>query len=120
MLRGMSNGVEPVALPMRFAGVDVLVQVAQVRVVGSEPTSAVDRLADMYDKAELTIVNVARSVAGTIGKLAGHGRHPSQVEVKFGLSVSTEGKIIVVGGEVEANLQITLTYEGAAGGEAGG
>jgi hypothetical protein len=85
-------------------------------VAGSEPTSAVDRLVDVYAKAESTIIGVAESVAGTIGKLAKNTRQPSVVEVEFGLSVSTEGKVLVVSGTLGANLSVTLTYEGEKSG----
>jgi hypothetical protein len=106
----MRNEAAPVVVPVRFAGVDVLVQATEVRVVGSEPTSAVDRLVDVYQKAESAIVGVAESVAATIEKLKTHAQHPSAVEVEFGLSVSTAGTVVVVSGTLEANLSVKLIY----------
>lgn len=102
-----------VALPMRFGGVDVLVQAVDVLQAGSEETSTADKLVDLYDKAENAIIGVARSVAGTIKTLATEAAHPSSVEVEFGLSVSTEGKIVVVTGTVEANLSVKIVYSPA-------
>jgi hypothetical protein len=108
----MNDVTAPIVIPMRFAGVDLLVQAIEVRTDGSEETSAVNRLMDAYEKAESVIVGVAKSVADTIGKLTSQARQPSEVQVQFGLSVSTEGKIVVVSGALEANLSITLTYGG--------
>jgi hypothetical protein len=101
-------------VPMRFADVDLLVQVTQITVVGSEPTSASSRLVDAYARADAAITGVAASVARTIGKLVESGKHPRQVEVGFGLSISLEGDVMVVKGKTEATLAVTLTYDVAA------
>lgn len=52
------------AVPVTFAGVDVLVQATAVSVVGSEPTSAVSRVAAAYEQAERAILGVAQSPVG--------------------------------------------------------
>ena len=105
---GMSQ--QSLALPMRFGGVEVLVQAVDVRQAGTEETSTADKLVDLYEKAESAIIGVARSVAGTIRTLATDVANPSSVEVEFGLSVSTEGKLVVVTGTVEANLSVKIAY----------
>jgi hypothetical protein len=105
----MSDGAT-IAVPMRFAGVDLLVEAASVRVIGSEPTSVADRTLDAYQRAEAAIVGVAQSVAGTIARLVQEGRHPREVQVEFGLTVSAEGNIVVVKGAAEATLKVALTY----------
>jgi hypothetical protein len=97
-------------VPVRFGGVDLLVEATQVRLVGDEETSAASRVADAYERAEAAVLGVASSVAGTIGKLVKEGRRPSGVEVEFGLSVSLEGTVMVVKGTSEANLSVKLTY----------
>jgi NTP-dependent ternary system trypsin peptidase co-occuring protein len=111
MLLLMSVDAAHMVVPMRFAGVDLLVQATPVAVVGSEPTSAAGRVVDAYQRAEAAVIGVASSVAGTIGRLVEQGRRPSQVQVEFGLSVSLEGDIVVVKGTTEATLAVTLTYD---------
>lgn len=44
-------------------------------------------------------------------RLVEHGRHPAQVQVEFGLTVSLEGDVVEVKGTTEANLAITLIYD---------
>jgi hypothetical protein len=38
-------------------------------------------------------------------------RHPGQVEVEFGLSLSLEGSVMVMKGTTEATLAVRLTYD---------
>jgi hypothetical protein len=98
------------AVPVKFAGVDVLVQATPVSVVGAEPTSAASRVVDAYGRAEAAILGVAESVAGTIDRLVDSGRSPREITVEFGLSVSLEGDVLVAKGKTEATLAVTLTY----------
>ena len=107
----MSQGL--VASPVRFGGVEVLVQAVDVRQAGSEETSTADKLVDLCEKAEHAITGVAKSVAGTIKTLATEATRPAAVEVEYGLSVSTEGEIVVVTGSVEANLSAKVIYSPA-------
>jgi hypothetical protein len=105
------DAAPPVVVPMRFGGVDLLIQVTPVAVVGSEPTSAARRVVDAYGRAEAAIMGVASSVAATIARLIEQGKHPRQVQVEFGLGVSVEGDVVVVKGSTEATLAVTLTYD---------
>lgn len=100
-----------IVVPMNLAGVDVLVQAAQVVVVGTEPTSATKKVLEAYEKAEQAIIGLGTSVAETIGKMKRAGSQPKQVELAFGLSFTTEGNVWVVKGGMEATLSVTLTYE---------
>jgi hypothetical protein len=113
ILLGMGSETAPIAVPMRFAGVDLLVQATPTTVVGSQQTSAVDKVADAYQRAETTIIGVAASVAETIRKLNKQRVNPKLVEVQFGLSVTVEGDIVVMKGSAEATLAVTLTYDAA-------
>ncbi|MFG2045714.1 CU044_2847 family protein [Dactylosporangium sp. NPDC048998] len=99
-----------IAVPVTFAGVDVLVQATPVSVVGSEPTSVSGKVVAAYAQAEKAIMSVAESVAGTVDVLAKSTVSPQQVQVQFGVSVSVEGDIMVVKGTTGATLSITLTY----------
>src|SRR5213082_3638922 len=107
----MTHDTATVAVPVRFAGMDVLVQASAVSVAGSEPTSAADRVRDAYQRAEPAVLGMARSLAGTVDRLVDEGAHPRTVEVEFGLAVSLGGDIVVVKGTTEATLKVTLTYE---------
>ena len=96
---------------MRFAGVDMLVQVADIAAAGTEDTSVASRVLDAYEKVEESLMGVAASVAGTVAELRHQGRHPKQVQVAFGLGVSLAGDVMLVQGTTQATLGVTLTYE---------
>ncbi|BCY13468.1 CU044_2847 family protein [Actinoplanes sp. L3-i22] len=98
-------------VPVTFAGVELMVQATPVTVVGSEPTSATSRVTDAYERAEAAVMGIAESVGGTIGRLIEAGKHPKEVKVEFGLSVSLEGTVLVTKGKAGATLAISLTYE---------
>jgi hypothetical protein len=108
----MTNSVVPLAVPLRFAGIDVLIQT--VSVPGSENAGTPDQLVDNYGKAEVAIVAIASSVAGTIGLLARHDLAPRHVSVAFGVSLLVNGDLVVVKGSDEATLAVTLTYDAPA------
>src|SRR5437763_16895015 len=78
----MTHDTATVAVPVRFAGMDVLVQASAVSVAGSEPTSAADRVRDAYQRAEPAVLGMARSLAGTVDRLVDEGAHPRTVEVE--------------------------------------
>jgi Trypsin-co-occurring domain 1 len=111
MLLLMGDDGTRVVVPVRFGGVDVLVQATPVTVVGSQPTSAATRVVDAYQRAEAAVLGVASSVADTVNRLVEQGKHPRQVQVEFGVSVSVEGDVVVVKGATEATLAVTLTYD---------
>jgi hypothetical protein len=102
-------------VPVQFGGVEVLVEATPVSVVGSEPTSAASQVITAYEQAERAVLGVAKSVAGTVGRLAKADTSPKQVQVQFGVSVSVEGNVLVVKGTTGATLAITLTYDVSTG-----
>jgi hypothetical protein len=97
---------------MRVGGVDLLVET--VPVAGSEQTSALGKaqaaVAEAFGSAQDAIVAVAESTVSTIGRLGRRSVKPDEVEVKFGLSFSAQGSVIVAGAAGEATLEVTLTY----------
>lgn len=109
---------------MRVGGVELLVEVGSV--LGSEPTSKLDRaqdaVADAYERAQTAIVAVASSTVDVIGKMGAQAVRPDQVEVKFGLKFSAQGNVVLAGASGEATLEVTLVYQspGGAGGDVGG
>jgi len=112
-MAGIDNGPTSVAVPMEFAGMDILVQATAARVIGTQPTSAADRVADAYLRAEPAIIRIASSVGHTISKLAQQSTAPREVTVDFGLAITLEGDVVVVRGKAEATIAITLTYDAA-------
>jgi len=105
------NDIAAVVVPVRFGGVDVMVQATPVTVVGSEPTSVASRVTDAYGRAEAAIMGIAESAAGTIDRLVHAGRKPKEVRVEFGLSVSLEGDVLVAKGKAGATLAVSLIYD---------
>jgi hypothetical protein len=104
-------------VPMRFGDVDILVQA--VTVPGTEPTSSAGavtgELVDALRHARTAVHAVASSTADVLRDLAAsHVTRPDKVEVEFGIGFSVKGNVIVVSGEAEATLKITLTYNRAA------
>lgn len=91
-------------------GVDVWVSAVQTP--GTEATSGspADRLVEAFDKARGAIVVLSRKVAESVEEMAARGTRPDEVSVEFGLSISTEGTIIVASAAAEASLAVTVTY----------
>ena len=105
-------------IPLKVSGVDLLVEVSSV--AGSEPTSArLDRagqaVANAYERTQEAILAIASSTAATISEMGKKSVRPAQVQVKFGLKISTQGGVIVAGVCGEANFEVTLTYRSDAG-----
>lgn len=105
-------------VPMRFGDVDVLVETLPV--AGTEPTSALDRAAeqvtDLAQRAGSTVRAVAESMAGAMRHVVDSSvGHPDTVVVEVGLGVSATGRVVLVSGQANASLKITLTYATAAG-----
>jgi hypothetical protein len=103
-------------VPMRFGDVDILVQA--VTVPGTEPTAVVatvtGQLVDALQHAKAAVHAVASSTADLLRDMAAsHVARPDKVEVEFGIGFSVKGNVIVVSGEAEATLKITLTYDPA-------
>jgi hypothetical protein len=104
-------------MPVRVGDVELLVEVSPV--VGSEPTSKLDRaqdaVADAYERAQAAIVAVASSTVDVIGAMGTRAVRPEQVEVTFGLKFSAQGNVVLAGASGEATLEVKLVYQGPAG-----
>ena len=68
---------------------------------------------DVFDRAQETIVEVARSTARTIER-AGNAARPDRLEVEFGLRFSASGGVILAGIAGEASLKVTMTYDASS------
>ena len=102
-------------IPVRIG--DIEVQVETTPVAGTEQTSraseAVDRVADAFDRAKETILEVAASTVDLIETAAARGARPDHLQVEFGLKFSVRGTVIVAGASGEATLVVRLTYDAA-------
>jgi Trypsin-co-occurring domain 1 len=103
-------------IPIRIGEVEVLVEVTSLP--GSEPTSGIDkaseRVANAYQKAQATILEVAASTVDTLGRLAKRSARPDQIEVEFGLKFAANGNVIVAGASADATLIVRLSYTTAS------
>lgn len=78
---------------------------------GTEPTSsAAEKVLTAFDAAETVMTDLAVRVVDAMRQMSEKSARPDQIEVEFGLSVSTTGGIIVASGTVEATLKVKLTY----------
>jgi hypothetical protein len=100
-------------IPVRVG--DVVIEVEAVPVAGTEPTSgkmarAAESAADAFNRAQETIVEVARSAAQVIER-AGAAARPDRVGVESGLKFSASGGVIMARVAGEASLKVTLGYD---------
>jgi hypothetical protein len=110
-------------IPTQVGSLELLVEVTQV--AGSEPTSAkLDRahgvVVGAFDRVQESIIAVAESTVSTIKHLASRATHPDEIEVKFGLTFTAQGNVVVAGAAGEASLEVTMTYRRDLGGVADG
>ena len=100
-------------VPMRFGGVEVLVQTTKVP--GTEPTSragdAAVKALDAFEAAHDVIIGAAASTAEVLTALAQRASQPNKLEVEFGLGFSAKGNVIVASGSLDATVKVKLTYE---------
>jgi len=98
---------------MKFG--EITAWVEAVPVPGSQPTSAAGRalttVSGVLDKVEAVIEDVAVATSKAISRSAGRAADPAEVEVEFGLKVSTKGDVIVAGVSGGASLKVKLTYK---------
>jgi hypothetical protein len=103
---------------MKVGDIDVLIEA--VRPPGTEPTSARDadgKVLDAFQRANEVVERAAASSWEMVQRLASNATSPTKFEIEFGLGYSVEGKIIVAGASADANLKVTLTYEGKTRGD---
>jgi len=113
------SGAMRQTVPVRVGDVEVLVET--VPVPGSERTSgrledAGRRVVEAFDRAQQAIVEIAGQLAGTVEEMGRRAVRPDHVEVRFGLSFTAQGGVVVVGGSAEASLQVTVAYDRPPGG----
>jgi hypothetical protein len=99
-------------IPTEFAGVTLLVEA--VSVPGSEPTSRreiMDRVQDMFVRAQNVIENIAITTAELKNSLARKSREPDHLEIEFGISFGAQGQIVLAGASAAASLKIRIVYD---------
>jgi hypothetical protein len=69
-----------------------------------------ERSAEALNSAMNTIHQMAIYIVATMNSVSESTR-PSKVEAAFGLKLTSEGNAIIVKGSVEANINVTLTWE---------
>lgn len=81
----------------------------------AKPDEAAAKLVDVFEKAQGTILDLAKKSADMFETVAKAGTRPSQIQVSFGLAFTVQGGIILVGASSEASLTVTLTYDRSQG-----
>jgi len=97
---------------------DTEIQVEAVVVAGTQPTSgkaakAAGTVLDAFDRAQDTIIQVAKSTAEMINR-TGTTVRPDRMDVEFGLKFTASGGVIMAGVSGEASLTVTLGYDVAS------
>jgi hypothetical protein len=100
-------------IPVRVG--DTEIQVEAVVVAGTQPTSgkaakAAGTVLDAFDRAQDTIIQVAKSTAEMINR-TGTAVRSDRVDVEFGLKFTASGGVIMAGVSGEASLTVTLGYD---------
>ncbi|AKH85298.1 hypothetical protein AA958_27140 [Streptomyces sp. CNQ-509] len=102
------------ALPTVIDGRDVYIAVH--RLPGSEPTSsnlrrvAGRKATEALDHVQNTIHVVAERFSRTVGELAAQTTAPESVSIEFGITIASEGNVVLFSGSAEASVAVTLTY----------
>ncbi|MFF6880397.1 MULTISPECIES: CU044_2847 family protein [unclassified Streptomyces] len=92
------------------------VYIAVQRLPGSEPTSsnlrrvAGQRATEALDHVQRTVRSVAERFSHTVGELSEQATAPESVSVEFGVTIASEGNIVLFSGSAEASVTVTLTY----------
>jgi hypothetical protein len=110
----MLKDVTKHAIAVRANDVQLLVEISDVTVAGTEPTSVLGETAKKvigaFDQAEEAIVSVAVTVAGSLSRMADQAR-PDRLEVEFGLRFSAHGDVVVAAASGEATLRVLMGYD---------
>ncbi|WP_444961752.1 CU044_2847 family protein [Nocardiopsis sp. M1B1] len=62
------------------------------------------------EKLVLRIEKVAEAVSGQLAKLSASGLGPSETEIEFGVSVSTEANVMVAKGSGQATFKVRMVW----------
>jgi hypothetical protein len=94
--------------------IPVLVELAPVsagtRGVSITPKDIEQKSAEALNSAMNTIHQMATYIVSTMNSISESTR-PSKVEAAFGLKLTTEGNALIAKGGMEANINVTLTWE---------
>lgn len=69
-----------------------------------------EKSAQALNSAMNTIHQMARYIVATMDSIS-EGTRPSKVESKFGLKLTNEGNALITKAGLEANIEVTLTWE---------
>jgi hypothetical protein len=107
----MQGGV----IATEVGGVPVLVET--VVVAGFEQTArpkGVEKLQDMFTRAEAVIEQLALSAVQIGERVAAQSARPDEVEIQFGLKFSATGDIVIASAGAEASLGVKIVYRDRA------
>lgn len=81
-----------------------------VKMVLVSPKAVEEKSQESIDNAMLVIQELCRKVADTVGASDAEHR-PSQVQLAFGLRLTTDGRAVITKSEKETNLKVSLTWK---------
>lgn len=87
-----------------------LVLVSGTRTASTIPKDLEQKSSMALNSAMNTIHQMAKYIASTIDSVP-ESACPSKVESKFGLKLTNEGNALIAKAGVEANIEVTLTWE---------
>lgn len=103
--------MQGVVVPTEVGGIPVLVEA--VAGPGFQQTGrpkGVEKLQDMFARAEDVIEQLALSAVQIGKRVAAQSAGPDEVEVQFGLKFSTTGDIVIASVGAEASLGVKIVY----------
>jgi len=101
-------------VPATIDGVEVYIAVQ--RMPGSEPTSgslrkvAGKKAAEAVDHVHEAVHAMAGKFGHTVAELARQAWRPESLSVEFGITIGSEGNLVLFSGSAEASIAVTLTY----------
>lgn len=109
LLRGAVRIVKPIRR-LDLDGLEIEIQTVQVP--GAENTSSVRRSVEAaIDQVEMVMGAVGRRLGAAAQDLLAATTNPKEIALEFGLSIGTNGSVIVMGTTTEAAIKVTVTYD---------
>ena len=106
-----------VEFPLEGGG-SVVIEVDEPETSGTVRASRGDTLAKAKETLEEALNNVLPVTKSIVEKLRSIGNRPDEIEVAFGVKLTTTAGAVIASATAEANFDITLRWTGKANDEA--
>jgi Trypsin-co-occurring domain 1 len=95
-------------------GNKVIIELDELETAGTTRAARGDRIEKAKETFEEAINNVLPATKSIVEKLRNIGNKPDEIEVTFGINLSTVAGAIIASASVEANFSVTLRWTEAA------